>query len=243
MNQEFAQVRNELVATDLRTGRTRHLRNEAGREPEEERVTMIRVSQGKQYFIVAFAASPFELWDLRKLCLLRTMPKKFPPISALVWSPLHSSKGRRGSGGSREGSPALQQQPNKEGGDGGQKSQKQPSPQVQSGKEHILLTDSVGQVNLFSNLRRMSSFVQVYHFTVDAGSIRDGTKIPAEANMGTVTCISWKSDLIVRGDSEGNINIYNVKTRECKNSNTGRGSVKKIRFSPGKNNLKMLVSC
>ena len=105
--QEFAQVRNELVATDLRTGRTRHLRNEAGREPEEERVTMIRVSQGKQYFIVAFAASPFELWDLRKLCLLRTMPKKFPPISALVWSPLHSSKGRRGSGGSREGSPAL----------------------------------------------------------------------------------------------------------------------------------------
>ena len=59
--------------------------------------------------------------------------------------------------------------------------------------------------------------------------------------MGSVTCISWKSDLIVRGDSEGNINIYNVKTRECKNSNTGRGCVKKIRFSPGKNNLKMLV--
>ena len=60
--------------------------------------------------------------------------------------------------------------------------------------------------------------------------------------MGSVTCISWKSDLIVRGDSEGNINVYNVKTRECKNSNTGRGCVRKIRFSPGKNNLKMLVS-
>ena len=216
-------VRNELVATDLRTGRSRHLRNEPGREPEEEKVTMIRVSQGKQYFIVAFAAAPFELWDLRKLCLLRTMPKKFPPISALVWSPLHSSKGRRGSGSSREGSPALQQL---EANTSGQKTQKQSSSQVQSGKEHILLTDTVGQV---------------YHFTVDAGSIRDGTKIPAEANMGSVTCISWKSDLIVRGDSEGNINIYNVKTRECKNSNTGRGCVKKIRFSPGKNNLKMLV--
>ena len=60
--------------------------------------------------------------------------------------------------------------------------------------------------------------------------------------MGSVTCISWKSDLIVRGDSEGNINVYNVKTRECKNSNTGRGCVRKIRFSPGKYNLKMLVS-
>ena len=91
------------------------------------------------------------------------------------------------------------------------------------------------------NVNETLSVPQVYHFTVDAGSIRDGTKIPAEANMGSVTCISWKSDLIVRGDSEGNINVYNVKTRECKNSNTGRGCVKKIRFSPGKNNLKMLV--
>ena len=71
-------MRNELVATDLRTGRTRHLRNEAGREPEEERVTMIRVSQGKQYFIVAFAASPFELWDLRKLCLLEDDAEEVP---------------------------------------------------------------------------------------------------------------------------------------------------------------------
>ena len=112
-----------------------------------------QVSQGKQYFVVAFAAAPFELWDLRKLCLLRTMPKKFPPISALVWSPLHSSKGRRGSGGSREGtvSPALQ--PSKEANSGsGQKAQKHSSPQVQSGKEHILLTDTVGQVKLLWQL-------------------------------------------------------------------------------------------
>ena len=137
-------MRNELVATDLRTGRSRHLRNEPGREPEEEKVTMIRVSQGKQYFIVAFAAAPFELWDLRKLCLLRTMPKKFPPISALVWSPLHSSKGRRSSGGSREESPALEANTS-----GGQKIQKQSSSQTHSGKEHILLTDTVGQVKLF----------------------------------------------------------------------------------------------
>jgi hypothetical protein len=90
-------VRNELVHTDIRcpdpypdhdyytrSGRTRHLRSEPGREPEEERITMIRVSQMKQYFVVAFAAAPFELWDLRTLCLLRTMPKKFPPITSLV---------------------------------------------------------------------------------------------------------------------------------------------------------------
>ena len=45
-----------------------------------------------QYFIVAFMGAPFELWDLRSLTLLRTMPKKFPPITALDWSPLHNLK-------------------------------------------------------------------------------------------------------------------------------------------------------
>ena len=45
----------------------------------------------------------------------------------------------------------------------------------------------------------------------------------------------------MRGDSEGNINIYNAKTRECRNTNTGRGAVRKISFSPGKSNLKMVV--
>ena len=41
---------------------------------------------------MAFIAAPFELWDLRSLTLLRTMPNKFPPITALDWSPLHNLK-------------------------------------------------------------------------------------------------------------------------------------------------------
>ena len=41
---------------------------------------------------MAFVGAPFELWDLRTLTLLRTMPKKFPPITALDWSPLHNLK-------------------------------------------------------------------------------------------------------------------------------------------------------
>lgn len=27
---------------------------------------------------------PVELWDLRNMCILRTMPKKFPSVTALV---------------------------------------------------------------------------------------------------------------------------------------------------------------
>jgi hypothetical protein len=41
---------------------------------------------------VAFTGAPFELWDLKNLHPLRTMPRKFPPITALEWSPLHNLK-------------------------------------------------------------------------------------------------------------------------------------------------------
>lgn len=34
--------------------------------------------------MVVYKDGPFELWDLRTLSLLRTMPKKFPFVTALV---------------------------------------------------------------------------------------------------------------------------------------------------------------
>jgi hypothetical protein len=82
-------VRNELNHTDIRTGQSISLRSNRSEEPP---IDMIRVSHLKQYFIVSFRGAPFELWDLTNLSLLRTMPKKFPPITALEWSPLHNLK-------------------------------------------------------------------------------------------------------------------------------------------------------
>jgi WD40 repeat protein len=84
-----ALVRNELIHTDVRTGKSASLRTHRS---EETPIDMLRVSHLKQYFIVAFVGAPFELWDLRTMTLLRTMPKKFPPITALDWSPLHNLK-------------------------------------------------------------------------------------------------------------------------------------------------------
>jgi len=202
-------VRNELVHMDIITGKVKHLRTEQGRETGEPKITMIRVSHLKKYFVVAFASGPFELWDLTKLCILRTMPKKFPHITALEWSPLHTTKPKK----SGSVSPSE-----KEGG-------KEHSVKEVI-KEHIVLTDHDGQL---------------YHFTVEGHTIKDGTKIPAETGLGTITCISWKSDMIVRGDTEGNVNIWNMKSRQSKNIHTGRGVVKRIRSSPGKNNMKIIV--
>jgi len=202
-------VRNELVHMDIITGKVKHLRTEQGREAGEPKITMIRVSHLKKYFVVAFASGPFELWDLTKLCILRTMPKKFPHITALEWSPLHTARVKK----SGSVSPCE-----KEG------SKEQNTKEVT--KEHIVLTDHDGQL---------------YHFTVEGHTIKDGTKIPAETGLGTITCICWKSDMIVRGDTEGNVNIWNMKTRQSKNIHTGRGMVKRMSFSPGKNNMKIIV--
>jgi len=200
-------VRNELLHTEVRSGRSRSLRSQ---EREEARISMIRVSQLRQYFIVAFQGAPFELWDLTNLCVLRTMPKKFPGVSALEWSPFNSRAGKK-----KEDTPSS-----REG------SLSPVGVQGKTAKEQILLTDMDGQL---------------YHFTVEGHSIRDGTKIPAETGLGTIHTIAWKGDLIVRGDSEGNINIWNIKKRQSKNIHTGRGVVLKMKFSPGKNNLKVLA--
>ena len=137
------------------------------------------------------------------------MPKKFPHITALEWSPLHTARPKK----SGSVSPSE-----KEGG--------KENNVKEVTKEHIVLTDHDGQL---------------YHFTVEGHTIKDGTKIPAETGLGTITCISWKSDMIVRGDTEGNVNIWNMKTRQSKNIHTGRGVVKRIRSSPGKNNMKIIV--
>lgn len=45
----------------------------------------------------------------------------------------------------------------------------------------------------------------------------------------------------MRGDNEGNINVWDVKTRKSRNIATNRGVIKKMRFAPGKGNFKLLV--
>ena len=76
-----------MTTIDNAAGKLKVLRSDRS---EEAAIDMVKVSHLKQYFVVAFVGAPFELWDLKKLCLLRTMPKKFPPITSIEWSPLHN---------------------------------------------------------------------------------------------------------------------------------------------------------
>ena len=145
-------VRNELNHTDIRTGKSVALRSNRSEEPS---IDMIRVSHLKQFFIVSFRGAPFELWDLKNLSLLRTMPKKFPPITALEWSPLHNLKSLK-----KRQEESLE------------KRESEDHPQALIAKEHFVFTDPEGQL---------------YHFSVEGNAIRDGTKVPAEGNLATVS--------------------------------------------------------
>ena len=48
-------------------------------------------------------------------------------------------------------------------------------------KEHFVFTDQAGQM---------------YHFSVEGNQVRDGTCIPADPGVGTVTGIGWKGDQV-----------------------------------------------
>ncbi|XP_035227058.1 WD repeat-containing protein 11-like isoform X2 [Stegodyphus dumicola] len=211
-------VRNELVLTDLQSGRTKSLR---GEKNEESPIDMIRVSYLRQYVIVAFKEEPFEIWDLRQLVLLRVMPKNFPIVTALEWSPgyfkkTHSSLDLSFDKGKDSNTPTLDCP-----------SENFITPKtVTYTKEHLVFTDTNGQL---------------YHFSIEGNVVKHASVMPADQAVGSVTCIARKGDYIVLGDVDGNLNIWCLKGNISKGISTHRGWIKKIRFGPGKGNMKILV--
>lgn len=212
-------VRNELLLTDTLTGNSISLRNDKG--STETPIEIVKVSPLKQYFIVILKDGPFELWDLRNLCMLRTMPKKFPTVTALEWSPVHNLKSLKKKLAHIEEKEQTEPTNLASGPDRGDTSDKQ-----LVAREHFVFSDSDSQL---------------YHFSVEGNGVRDGIKIPPEAGVGAVTCIAFKNEQIVQGDMEGMLNIWDLKARTSKNIHTGRGGIKKMRFAPGKGNLKLLI--
>ncbi|XP_077991912.1 WD repeat-containing protein 11-like isoform X2 [Glandiceps talaboti] len=226
-------VRNELILTDMQTGRTTTFR---GDKNEESPIEMLRVSHLKQYFIIVFKEKPFELWDLRTGTLLREMPKNFPIITALEWSPSSNLKSLKKKlaqdvGSSTSSTTQLSASESTTGNssvpmpDTSSRSERKGSHPLNV-KEHFVFTDTNGLL---------------YHFFVEGNIIKDGAKIPPESGMGSVTCIAWKGDTIVLGDVDGNLSIWDLKARVSRAVPTHRGWIKKIKFAPGKGNHKLLV--
>lgn len=214
-------VKNEIVLMSTKSGRVQQVRTDAN---EESPVCAIKVSHLKQYFVVLFKEQPFELWDLRTLTLLRTMPDNFPCVTSLEWSPLVSSKAQlraRQASGRKDSEPSP-------GDHVAMQLERQLSVQATSPplREQLVFTDTDAQL---------------YYFTVEGNVVRDCTHNPPEAGMASITSIAWKSDHIVLGDADGTLTVWDLKGKVLRTLPTQRGCVKRLKFGPGKGNMKILA--
>ena len=53
--------------------------------------------------------------------------------------------------------------------------------------------------------------------------------------------MAWKSEWMALGDAEGGVAIWEWRTRHFRPLPHSRSPIRKLRFAPGKNNMKLLV--
>ena len=53
----------------------------------------------------------------------------------------------------------------------------------------------------------------ILHFTVEGSVVRYGARIPTDPVVGVVTCLAWKGDWIVTGDSAGSLHLWDLKAK------------------------------
>ncbi|RWS12092.1 WD repeat-containing protein 11-like protein, partial [Leptotrombidium deliense] len=79
-----------------------------------------------------------------------------------------------------------------------------------------------------------------HHFSVEGNVVKQISSTP-DLNCPNITSIAWKSDHLVLGDADGNLSIWYLKGRVTKAESTHRGWIKKMRFAPGRGNMKCLI--
>ncbi|CAB4007520.1 WD repeat-containing 11, partial [Paramuricea clavata] len=217
-------VRSEVFMVDLKTGQNTPL--PLSKNSEEKTITSIKVSQLKQYFAIVYKEKPLEIWDLKNLCLLREMSAHFPLISALEWSPSHYSKQKK---------KQIQQTEDKNSTAEG--SEEKAANVLDSGKTEITTTPVwLKEHFIFTNTDGM-----LFHYFVEGTSVKDSSKVPPDGSMGNITSIAWKGDTVILGDADGNFSIWELRHRLSRNQSTHRGAIKKMKFAPGRGNVKLML--
>ncbi|KAI1300015.1 WD repeat-containing protein 11 [Halotydeus destructor] len=216
------EVKNELFITEIYSGRSEAIKSD--KSPNSSPIESVKVSHLKQYFIVAFKSEPFEIWDLKSLCLLRTMPKKFASVTAVEWSPLYNKK-----------QSVVKSQDDDKGSRG------EVSGDGQS--RDTLATNQVTRslVSIKENFVVTNGHGELYHFSVEGMITKEISCIPRDASHGYITCIAWKGDQVILGDADGNLHFWYLKKKQSSTKTSHRGWIKKVRFAPGRGSMKCIV--
>ncbi|EDV20115.1 uncharacterized protein TRIADDRAFT_10380, partial [Trichoplax adhaerens] len=204
--------RNEIVILDLRNGYINKIRNYAN---DSSSLESVRVSHLRQYFIVSFKDRPLEIWDLQNGSLIRDMPKNFPYPTSLVW---HSSSNKK--------KPQSSDTSSSIDSESSITIETNTSNQQGSTVEHFVYISGEGVL---------------YHFMINGNTIKDGSKIPGGGGVSTVNDMVWKNDLIIMGDTDGSLIVWDLKARLSRVVQSHRGSIRRLRISPGKGNLKVVL--
>lgn len=94
-------------------------------------------------------------------------------------------------------------------------------------KENFVVTNKAGEL---------------FHFSIAGSVVKEISRIPPEATMTkAVTAIAWKSDHVILGRSDGSLSVWDLGKKESRTVSTMRGTIKRIRFAPGKGNMKILI--
>jgi len=243
-------VKNEVSVVEIGTGCVTSVK-----VTDEAPIETIRISHLKQYFIIVYKGRPFELWDLKTLTILRQMPKSCPAVAALEWSPSHAIKNSRKRTSGNETKPMEETPIDNASVTSLTESFANSAPTLwrMTGGEALdtfdetQLENKSSKTSLTTTTTTKEHFVFVdkrgllYHFVVEGNVIKDGSKISPDGGLGNITSIAWKGETMVLGDVDGQLNIWDLKGRMSRAVPTHRGWIKKLRFAPGRGNMKLLI--
>lgn len=216
----------ELCITELDTGRTVQLKT--GHSADSSLILSVKASHLRQYFIIIYKSNPFEIWDLDSLSLLRRVPKKFSSIVAAEWSPLYSKKVDTSKINST--TATTNEEANNQ------------AYHTKDNQETTTSTTTSSNAPLKENFVVINKQGELFHFSIAGSLVKEISRIPPESSIDKpVTAIAWKSDHIVLGQNNGNINVWDLEKKESRTMCTMRGSIKRIRFAPGRGNMKILL--
>lgn len=213
---------NEIVLTDLKTGVNQIIRKD--KNADFSPIQMIKVSHLKQYFIITFKDEPFEIWDLKKLTLIKIM-SKFSQVTCVEWSPITSKSGR---------SNSIQVNSL---GEGEIKNKELLSHIMPPSSSCINETETIAENFIFNNL----SNGDLIHYSVDNLNTREIHCIKGDSSHGPLTSIAWKGEQLLLAFADGVILFWDLKKKCCIPKATHKEAVKKIRVGPGKGNINFLV--
>lgn len=84
-------------------------------------------------------------------------------------------------------------------------------------REHFIFTSADGSLHFYR---------------VEGNHVYEDKKQPKVFANNQISALAWKDNLLVSGDTVGNLNLFEINTKKARNFATHRGLIRRIQFSP-----------